>query len=253
MGNTGTQAIERAVQLLTRVVEADEPLTFTELSADPGLPRSTTSRLLAALEAGKLVEREDSGAFSAGPLFALYAARHDQGTQLARLSEPVLREVVAAIGETVNLAVPRGDTVVHVAQLDSTYVLGVRDWRQVTVPAHTSALGKVLYAYGALPLPDGPLEKRTRQSVGTPAALRRELEQVRRRGYATTREELEVGLDAAAVPVIGPAGDVVAALGVSGPSARMRGRLDATARELTAYGSELSQLLRRRTPAKGVA
>ena len=41
MSNTGTQAIDRAVQLLTRVVEADEPLTFTELSADPGLPRST--------------------------------------------------------------------------------------------------------------------------------------------------------------------------------------------------------------------
>jgi DNA-binding IclR family transcriptional regulator len=53
--------------------------------------------------------------------------------------------------------------------------------------------------------------------------------------------------------VIGPSGEVIAALGVSGPSARMRGSLDTIARQLTTYGSELSQLLRRRTPAKGVA
>jgi IclR family transcriptional regulator, acetate operon repressor len=253
MSNTGTQAIDRAVQLLTRVVEAAEPLTFTELSADPGLPRSTTSRLLAALEAGRLVEREENGAYTAGPLFAVYAASHDQWSQLASLAEPVLREVVDAIGETVNLAVPRGGTVVHLAQVDSTYVLGVRDWRRVTVPPHTSALGKILFAHGALALPEGPLEKRTRRSLATPAALRRDLETVRRRGFATTREELEVGLDAAAVPIIGASGDVIAALGVSGPSARMRGSLDAIGRQLISYGTELSQLLRSRTRAKGVA
>ncbi len=52
-----------------------------------------------------------------------------------------------------NLSVARGDRVVQVAQVDSTYLLGTRDWTEVDVPAHTSALGKVLLAYGVIGLP----------------------------------------------------------------------------------------------------
>ena len=75
----------------------------------------------------------------------------------------------------------------------------------------------------------------------------------RRRGYATAREELEIGLDAVAAPVHGRDGNVIAALGVSGPSARLRGQLDDVGRLLIEHGSALSQLLRRRSPKEGPA
>ena len=96
-----------------------------------------------------------NGAYISGPLFALYAARHDPWSQVARLAEPILEKIGAETGETVNLAVPRSHTVVHIAQVNATYVLGARDWLQVPVPAHCSALGKVLYAFGCARAPRG--------------------------------------------------------------------------------------------------
>ena len=95
--------------------------------------------------------------------------------------------------------------------------------------APTSALGKVLLAYGAAQLPGGVLERRTGKTVTAEPALRAELATVRARGYAVTDEELEPGLIAVAAPVHGYDGAVVAALSVSAPATRMSGDGVATA------------------------
>jgi len=253
MSSNGAQAIDRAARLVALVVQADEPISFTELASETGLARSTTSRLLAALETNNLLERDGNGAYISGPLFALYAARHDPWSQVVRLAEPVLQKIGAETGETVNLAVPRGETVEQIAQVNATYMLGSRDWMDHTVPPHCSALGKVLYAFDCLAVRDGPLEQLTENSLATSTDLRSEIAAIRRRGYATTREELEIGLDAVAAPVHGRDGNVIAALGVSGPSARLGLQLDEIGRLLREHGSALSQRLRRRMRKEGVA
>jgi IclR family transcriptional regulator, acetate operon repressor len=253
LSTNGTQAIDRAGQLLAIVVQADEPISFTDLVEGTGLARSTTSRLLTALEGNHLLERCPDGAYISGPLFALYAARHDPWSQVARLADPILQKIGAETGETVNLAIPRAETVVQIAQVNATYMLGARDWMHVTVPPHCSALGKVLYAFDCIPLPDGDLEQLTDHTLSTTTALQSDLSTVRRRGYATTREELEIGLDAVAAPVHGRDGNVIGAVGVSGPSARLRGQLDEVGRLLREHSSSLSQVLRRRIPKEGVA
>ena len=250
---TGTQAIDRAVSLVATVVKADEPLTFPELHSESGLAKSTTSRLLAALERTELLERNDDGAYVAGPLFWLYATRHDPWDELVRLARPTLERVGADIGETVNLSVARGDRVVQVAQVDSTYLLGTRDWTEVDVPAHCSALGKVLLAYGVLDLPIGELERFTPATFTDRGQLRGQLEQDRRRGFSSTIDELEIGLTGVAAPVRGSGGEVVAALGISGPSPRLVDRRDEVGRLLNDRAEQLSRLLRRRTRNEGVA
>jgi DNA-binding IclR family transcriptional regulator len=238
----GTQAVDRAAALVDLVVRADEPVSFTELSDETGLARSTTSRLLAALERTDLVERDPSGGYVAGPLFALHAALHDPWPQVARLARPVLERIGQRTGETVHLGVPRGTDVVHVGQVESTYLLSARDWNQVDVPAHCSSLGKVLYAYGLLPMPAGRLERRTQRTVATREALAADLASVRRRGYATTVDELETGLTAIAAPVAGRDG-VICAIGVSGPTARLQDRLDQVGRLLVEQAADISHLL----------
>jgi len=250
--STGTQAIDRAAALVATVVRADEPLSFGDLQDETGLPKSTTSRLLTALERTELLERNDAGSYVAGPLFWLYATRHDPWEELVRLAHPTLERVGEDTGETIHLAVARGDRVVQVAQVDSTYLLGSRDWTQVDVPAHCSALGKVLLAHGAVEVAD-ELEQLTEFTVTNRAELRRQLEQVLRRGWATTVDELEIGLTGVGVPVRGGSGDVVAALGISGPSQRLEGRLDEIGRLLKDRAEQLSGLLRRRTRNEGVA
>jgi DNA-binding IclR family transcriptional regulator len=238
----GTQAVDRAAALIDLVVRADDPVSFTELSDRTGLARSTTSRLLAALERTDLVERDAAGGYVAGPLFALHAAVHDPWPQIARIARPVLEAIGERTGETVHLGVARGQGVVHVGQVESTYLLSARDWNQVDVPPHCSALGKVLYAHDLLPLPIGRLERRTDRTIGTRDALAAELEKVRRQRFAVTVDELETGLSAIATPVTGRDG-VMCALGVSGPTARLQDRVDQTSRLLIEQAGALSALL----------
>jgi DNA-binding IclR family transcriptional regulator len=249
----GTQAVDRAAGLVATVVQADEPLAFAELQEVSGLAKSTTSRLLAALERTELLERDDTGCYVAGPLFWLYAARHDPWDELSRLARPTMERLGEDTRETVNLAVTRGDRVVQVGQVDSQYMLGTRDWTQVEVPAHCSALGKVLYAHRCLPVPRGPLEQLTRHSVADGAELRRQLPAVLQRGWAVTVDELEIGLCGVAVPVRGAGGEVVAALGVSGPTPRLEDRLEEFGRLLADRAEQLSALLHRKTREEGVA
>src|SRR3954468_17963903 len=87
---TGTQAVDRAALLIDTVVRADEPLTFLEIAESSGLPRSTTSRLLSALERTGLLERTESGSYVAGRLFGLYATRHDPFEAVVRLARPTM-------------------------------------------------------------------------------------------------------------------------------------------------------------------
>lgn len=242
---TGTRAVDRACALVSLVVQAEQPLTSSEIADYAGLARSTTSRLLAALERTELLQRDTQGAYAPGALFALHAARHDPWEETVRVATPFLERLRDLTGETANLGVPHGAGVLHVAQVDSAYLLATRDWTQVQVPEHCSSLGKVLYAYGRLPMPEGPLERLTEESVGDVAALERDLAEVRRRGYAATVDELELGLTAVAAPVRGRDGDVVAALGVSGPTARLTAQVDQVGRLLVEQADALSILLRR--------
>jgi DNA-binding IclR family transcriptional regulator len=242
--STGTQAVDRAAGLVATVVRAGEPCTFAALQESSGLAKSTTSRMLAALERGGLLERDPNGSYVAGTLFWLYAARHDPWQELVRLARPTMDAIGEETHESVHLSVARGDRIVQVAQVDSRYLLGTRDWTEVDVPGHTSALGKVLYAWGGLPLPDGPLARLTDATITDPDELRRDGAQARKRGWAVTTDELEVGLTGVAVPIGGPRGDVIAALGVSGPTPRLADRLDELGRNLAGHAAQLSALLR---------
>ncbi|UPK76049.1 IclR family transcriptional regulator [Nocardioidaceae bacterium SCSIO 66511] len=244
--SNGTQSIDRAAEVLSLVVRSEEPVTYTQVVEMTDLARSTVSRLLQALERNGLLERDKDGRFRGGALFAQYAARFDRVESLAAAAEPSLERVGEETGETVNLGVPSGDTVVHVAQVDSTFVLGATNWVDVEVPPHTSALGKVMYAYDALPMPRGPLQRRTPATLTSRAKLERELRDVRELGYAVTHGEFEEGLDAVAAPVHGPDGAVHAALGISGPSLRLADEHRRYGELLVTEAEMLSKVLSRR-------
>ena len=217
----GTQAVDRAARLLSEVVHASDPVTFTELTVVTGLAKSTASRLLLALERNHLVRRDDHGRFLPGEMFVSFAWRDGAGTSLVAVARPFLDRLGKATGETINLGVTSGHTVDQIAQVDCAYLIGGTNWVGRPVPLHASGLGKVLLAYGAAKLPPGELARCTDKTITSEAALRAELAAVRARGYAVTDEELEAGLIAFAAPVFRYDGTVVAALSVSAPTSRM--------------------------------
>ncbi len=242
MTATGTQAVDRATTLVSLVVRSRRAPTASELAAQAGLAKSTTARLLVALERGGMLQRDDDGVWSPGRLFAAYAASPDSDARLARSAAPVMEGLGALTRETVHLAVVRGDGVEHIAQVESTYLVSSRDWIGVGVAPHCSALGKVLYAYGALNAPQGPLEQPTSSSLTTFAAVEEQFPAIRRSGYAVTVDELEVGLTGIAAPVIVD-GAVVAALGISGPTTRLEHAIAASGRAVSQQATALSRLL----------
>jgi DNA-binding IclR family transcriptional regulator len=222
---TGTQAIDRAAQLLVRVVEAPRAPSVGELAARAGLPKSTTSRLVSALERQGLVQRlSDRGRIRPGPVLLRFASR-DRSPTLVELAVPSLRRLAEASGETINLAVPGPDGVEHLAQEDTAHFVGVTDWVGRRVPFELAANGKCFLTFGG---------------GGCSQA-----DEIRAHGYATSVDELEVGLTAVAAPVLG-AGDVaVAALSISGPTSRLTSeRIEGLAPLLKTEASALSRRLR---------
>jgi IclR family acetate operon transcriptional repressor len=239
----GARSIERAAQLLVRVVESDEPETVSELAQRTGLPRSTASRLVAALERQGLVERDGGrGSIRPGPVLVSFARRGVPSADLVSACRPALERLADATGETANLGVPTPHGVEQLAQRDSRHFLGSTNWVGRTVPYHASAVGKVFLAYDAVPMPP-KLEPLTARTIVDREDLARDLDDARAAGYAAAVEELEPGLWAVAAPLHGSAG-VIGALSVSGPSVRFHdGLLEEVGALLVEESSAVSNLL----------
>jgi IclR family transcriptional regulator, acetate operon repressor len=219
-----SHTIDRAAALLTLVVESGAPRTFASLVDELGMARSTMWRLLGALEGNGLLQRDHTGAFRPGSLFVRYAARPSVVHDLAELARPTLERLGEQTREAVDLAVARGNELVQVARVGSRHVLGAGHRVDVADAPHCTAAGKVLLAHGVLPLPGGPWRRRTPHSPADRAGLERELVQVRRRGWAVSVDELEIGLAGVAAPIRGVDGAVLGAVSVSGPTARIADR-----------------------------
>lgn len=217
---TGTQAIDRACDLLVRVMTSEDPQTLTELVSATGLAKGTTSRILSALERSGLLARSPLGGFEAGPVLNNFAIQGGAYAALIESMNIAMENVAHITHETVSLAVPGREGVDSIAQVEGSYLLGSRNWVGESVPSHCSAAGKVLLAFGATTLP-ALITARTSDTITDITILERQLRQVRERGYAVIRNELEPGLVAVAVPVTGPNGKVIAAMSVTAPTDRI--------------------------------
>ncbi len=215
------QSAERVLALLTSFDDSRVEQGVTDMARWLGVHKSTASRLAAALERAGLLARS-------GRRFRLGLEVIRLGTLALRsfdfiaTMQPAMDRLSRQTGETVNLAVPDGEDVLNVAEVPSTFILNCSGgWIGRRTRPHAVANGKVLLAYGAIPVPRR-LDRYTEHTIVTHQALTAELDDVRRRGYATAVAELEEGLTAVAAPVFDGAGRCVASLSVSGPSFRLK-------------------------------
>jgi DNA-binding IclR family transcriptional regulator len=220
------QSLGRGLAALELLAGAGVDMGVSELARAMDVHKSTASRLLATLQDHDLVERSpDSEKYHLGAGLARLARAAAADLDLADAAGPVMRDLAARTGETVNLAVLRDDRVVNVDQVSAPQQLVSVNWVGRDTPLHCTSNGKALLAF--LPAAERrrilarPLERLTPHTVVRRAALERQLERVRRDGYAFTTEELEVGLNAVAAPVRDRAGGVVAAISVAGPAYRV--------------------------------
>jgi DNA-binding IclR family transcriptional regulator len=245
---SGSQSIDRAAQILVRLMESDEAVTLAGVMEETHLPKSTAARLLRALERNGLAQRRPGGGFRPGRVLVDYAHCDAAVGDLATLALPYLMALEEATGETANVAIPTPGGVARLAQVDSHHPLGAGNWTGRRIPPHASSLGKVFMAFGAAQPPTGRLARLGPGTITSIGDLLRELEEVRRLGYATTWDELEAGLCSTAAPVRGSKGTVIAAISVSAPTVRTsRERLG----ELTRHVVRAAQALENHIRATG--
>jgi DNA-binding IclR family transcriptional regulator len=241
----GVAAVDRSADLLVRVLESEQPVALADLASASGIPKSTASRLVSALERRGLIEQDgERGRLRPGPAILRVAERGMLERNIVELARPSLDALSEASGETINLAVPAPVGVEHVAQVDSRHFLGVGQWVGRAVEYHCTANGKLFLAFGRTPMPAAPYTRHTPLTITERAQLQAELETVRRLGFASAVDELELGLAAIAAPVRGARGDVIAALTISGPTLRMNPeRIDELQPILTGEAHALSRRL----------
>jgi IclR family acetate operon transcriptional repressor len=215
------QSVARSLEIL-EALATDQELGLVEVANRTGLQPSTVHRLLATLVArGYAVRNEPSGRYSLGYKLAQLAGdRHDRLRAIAR---PHLAIVQRETGETANLSILAPPNAIYIDQVDGTRAVRMLARIGAAVPAHASAAGKAMLAHSpATSLAAPPLAALTPRTITTPAALERELDAIRARGWALDDEEHETGLGCVAAPILDHRGRAVAALSVSAPIQRVR-------------------------------
>jgi IclR family transcriptional regulator, KDG regulon repressor len=197
---------------------------------------------------GYLRQEKDSKRYRVGrPLFALAASALDE-IEMVNVATPVLEEMSRETGESSHFSVRMGDAVVVIARTGGPGAFQLTDRVGVVRPAHCTALGNVMLASlrddqlkGFLERAD--LKPSTPKSITDEAALLGEIAEVRRTGIAYDDGEFNIEVRCAAVPVKDFTGQVVGALGISGPIWRLSHQaLQTRARVVQAAAARLSAM-----------
>jgi IclR family acetate operon transcriptional repressor len=238
-------AVERSLRVLEALADAGGELGTNELARRTHVNASSVSRLLATLAAGGYVEHEaDTGRYRLGVRLLQLGNVVLAGLDLRELARPHLEDLVEATGETATLSVPGEQDAVTVDFVQSaSSVQSVARLGRPSV-AHATAAGKVLLAFGDVPLPSGRLERFTPRTITDPRKLAAAVDRVRERGWAEAAGERERDLNALAAPVFGAEGGLAGILGLQGPDGRFNREARRRAVEtLLAHTQTLSQAL----------
>jgi DNA-binding IclR family transcriptional regulator len=223
----GVQSVERAFTLLETLATSRDGLGLGELATATGLSKSTVHRLLRAMvERGYVAHDDRGGRYAVGLRLVEVVSVYLNSLELQTEARPYLRELTAELGLTAHLGVLDGTEVIYVERLD--VLDGVRLYSQIgfRVPAHSSSLGKCLLAAmsGAQVerlLGPGPYPRFTPRTLTHLDALRADLVEVRRRGWAIDDEEGELRHRCVGAPILDYRGEAVAAISASGSTAAL--------------------------------
>lgn len=219
----------RTLQVLLAFGAPPHRFSLAELTTRMGLEKNQVYRSLKTLEEAGFLRPEADGRFALTAVLGVLnaaAARSPQAS-LVELAAPALDRLAAATGESVNLFVLAGDSVVCVDRRDSPHLVRIASVLGRSVPLHAGAVPKAVLAY--LPPPEQErvlaqlpgLVRYTDHTVLEPGALRRELELTRARGYSVSDEDVDEDGRGVGAPILDHAGEPVGGISVGGPSSRV--------------------------------
>ena len=221
------ESVDNALRLLLMFRDRGE-IRLSEAREALGVAQSTAHRLMAMLAYHDFVRQDPaSRAYRAGPALIEVGLSVVRSMDIRAIARPLLEELMEQIGETVHLATLEGAQARFLDAVESQRVLRVTGRTGRMLPAHATSVGKAMLA--ALPdeeidhiYPAETLPSQTSRTITSKTALRAELAEVRKRGYASNAGESEDGVSSIGVAVINPAtGRPVAAVSIAAPLSRM--------------------------------
>src|SRR6202158_2833281 len=223
----GVQSLGRAFAILEEVARHREGIGLADLSKQVGLHNSTAFHLVKTMVSlGYIRQEKDSKRYRVGrPLFALAASSLDE-IEMVNVATPILEDLSRGTGGSSHFAVRMGDAVVVIARTGGPGAFQLTDRVGVVRPAHCTALGKVILA-SLRPdqlqrfLDRVEMKPSTDKSITEIPVLLREIEETRRSGIAFDDGEFNLEVRCAAVPVRDFTGQIIGALGISGPIWRL--------------------------------
>jgi DNA-binding IclR family transcriptional regulator len=249
------KSVERAADILLLLHNNDKKLGVSEIANQLDLHKSTVHRILASFEVKGLVKKTDDEKYGIGLRIFAMGLKVSKEFSILEIIKPYTRRLMKEVGEVVNISMLEENfngkyrTIMVAKEYSAESVLLANLHEGAFSDAHISAVGKCLLAFSKkvelTKISEDTLTKYTENSITTMSGLLKEIDEVRKIGYAVDNEEREMGLFCVAVPVFEADGDVSVAISISGPTVRMKNKdLQSKIDALIRIQFEINQVLK---------
>lgn len=224
------QSIERAVTILDYLQNKPDGERLTTIAFELGLNKSTAFGIISTLEnMGLLHQNSQTGRYMLGLKFLSYGNSLKSSLRLPDVARSSLKRLSERFEENVHLATLDAGSVLYLDTVESSKAMQIVVRIGGRAPFYSTSLGKVLTAFLPKEKQDALLEAtdmvpRTEFTICDKDAFRAELSKIRKLGYASERDEGEVGISCIAAPIHNHDGVVVAAISIAQPTARLEQR-----------------------------
>ncbi|MFK7751016.1 MAG: HTH-type transcriptional regulator BhcR [Sedimentitalea sp.] len=223
---TVIQSLDRALDVLDALASGRD-MTLSEISTQLSQSPATMHRVLTTLALRDVVEVDQANqTWNIGPAAFRLGSAFLRRTNVVERSQPAMRQLMEATGETSNLGIERSGMVVFVNQVETHDSIRAFFPPGTISPMHASGIGKALLASyepdrARQILDQNPPEPFTTRTITDPESMATELERIRNLGYAFDNEEKTLGMRCIASPIVNYQGQAVAGISISGPSHRV--------------------------------
>ncbi|MCH3907301.1 MAG: IclR family transcriptional regulator [Sphaerochaeta sp.] len=245
---TQTSGVVRTIAILESLAHCTS-INLEQLSKQTKLPKATLLRFLNTLIGLGYVYRDPADQYSLTLKMFSVGSHGLEHIDLIGLANPVAQKLCDSLGETVHMGILEGNHAVYVLKKESSYTIRMYSRVGKSIPLYCTGIGKVFLASMTEEelqryLSSTILKPYTPHTIRDAESLRKELELVRQRGWATDEEEHEIGTLCIASPVKDYTGKTVAAMSVTWPLFRFnRAEQDRITKAITTECGHLSKLL----------
>jgi DNA-binding IclR family transcriptional regulator len=214
-------AVERALGMLEAIAQEPEGLSNAEISRKLQIPKSSASYILRTLVQRSYLNRDpQTGKYRVGLKILSLSRGALSGLDVREVALPIMRHLMEKTNLTCHLAILDGPEAVYIEKVEPQGFIKMDTWVGRRMRVHATSVGKALVAY--IPqdrlekILSSGMEKRTSRTITTVPRFLKELDRVRKQGYAVDDEENNMGARCLGAPIFNQTGAIEASLGLSG-------------------------------------